>query len=158
MGKQMLRDEIREIMHGCKTVGDWRAAAITIANKAEELDETLFSMEAMIEKVYGEKALNEMLTAIQMFKRSTPEEQVEEDKKELAEYGYTKGDMISIEYEHAIERFQFGQPVHILMPDNTSRTPESIEDIRNHNGYFGITEKEMDDQIHELLDVLDERA
>ena len=150
----MLRDEIREIMHGCKTVGDWRAAAIILADKAEELDETLFNMKAMIEKVYGKEALNEMLSAIQMFKRPTPEEQIEEDKKELSEYGYTKGDMLIVTYEQAIERFQLGQPVYILMSDNTSKTPDSIDDIKNHDGYFGITEKEMNDTINGLMDMI----
>ena len=157
MGRNMLRDEIREILQNCKTVAEWRAAAILIADMAYELDDKLFDLEGMISEVYGQQTLEDMLGAIAAMKKPTPEEKIENDMELLDEYGYTKGDMYSITLEQAIERVNYNQPVHILMPDNTEHLATSIEEVKNHNGYFGMTEKEMDDMVNDMVSIIESR-
>ena len=155
----MLQDEIKDILKGCKTLEDWRAAAIIIADKAESLEEDMFNMQSIIKEAYGEKALEELIVAVQSLKTPSTEETIELRNQILADYGYTKGDMIGITYEQALERFNFNQPVHMLMQDNTEVTPTTIESMRSHyenGGYFGVTEKEMNELIDELVGIFEE--
>ena len=53
-------------------------------------------------------------------------------------YGYTWCGMLEIEKENAIKLFKEGQVIYLLYPDNTESVVNSIEEIENFNGLFGI--------------------
>jgi antirestriction protein ArdC len=91
-------------------------------------------------KIY--EALRDSMPAIQAAMEQTAETMILPDPTvtiaEMREYGYNAAELLPLSQARATELFDSGNPVYLLYPDNTEAMVLDIDEIKVHDGLYGI--------------------
>lgn len=132
-------EELEEKKNKCKTIGDWKAFAEELMEELISSNDYNLAMQAIIKEEYGTNIL----------------EQIEEKTEELMEnslplniaaflFGYQKEEICVISQKIATDLYEDGREIWLLNENNTEKLAFEIEQIKNHQGMFGITFAELD--------------
>ena len=64
-------------------------------------------------------------------------------RKERTTYGYYKEKMVAIDYALALTLFANNSKIYMLYKDNTEKLAESVEDLLEHTGLYGVNNLEI---------------
>lgn len=147
--------EIREAALKDNTVDSWKIAFEQLAFNNETLSSMLFAFQKAAIDQLGEQGYSELELKAQSFvKDAATIKEVEQSL--LKSFGFTDEAMNPVSKSSAKAMFESGDEIWLLNSDNTKELATSVKDIMNHDGMFGITDKEigkMADEVGLDLDI-----
>ena len=147
--------EIREAALKDNSVDSWKLAFEQLALDNNTLSSMLFAFQKAAVDQLGEKGYSDLeLKAQSLVKDAVTIKEVEQSI--LNNFGFTDKSMNPVSKNSAKTMFESGDEIWLLNSDNTKELATSVKDIMNHDGMFGITDKEigkMADEVGLDLDI-----
>ena len=145
-----LAEKISERLMKCKTSKDLYDAYGWLAGEAIALNSLNEDIERTIVDLYGEKALQKVYEKVESYEIPV------NDVQRIIDYGYTKGGMVSISAEVALDSLNNGMKVWALNPDNTEKQIFTKEEIEN-SSMLALKEEDIDKQLDDLFEDIFEK-
>jgi len=149
-----------------KAIDEYKSACNYLESQITAANDAHMCLEQAFAEKYGEETLLELcdeiwentneqaiLNAQENGERGYEYTQMMQSRaqREMKSFGYTKTEMVHIPKEDALAYFEKEYPVYLLYSDNTEILAKIKSDITNHNGLFGITEKDYEKSGDQLM-------